>query len=44
MEKIFINTENRKTNLPHKFVVNLPQILHLGSLDKHVALQNVSIY
>ena len=44
METIFINTENSKTNEPHKFVFNLSQILDLRSLNKHVALQNLSIY
>ena len=44
METIFMNTENRKMNGPYKFVLKLRQILDLGSLNKHVALQNVSIY
>ena len=39
IEKISTNTENCKTNEPHKFVLNLPQ-----RLNKHVALQNLSIY
>ena len=43
METIFMNTENCKTNEPHKFVLNL-QRLDLRSSDKHVALQNLSIY
>ena len=44
MEKIFINTENSKTNEPHKFVFNLSQKLDLRRSNKHVALQNLSIY
>ena len=44
METIFMNTENSKTNEPHKFVINLSQILDLGSSNKHVAFQNLSIY
>ena len=44
METIFVNTDNSKTNEPHKFVLNLSQGLHLRSSDKHVALQNLSIY
>ena len=44
MEPIFMNTENNKTNEPHKFVLNLPQRLNLRSSDKHAALQNLSIY
>ena len=43
MGKIFMNTENRKTNEPHQFVLNLSQKLDLKSIDKHVALQNLSI-
>ena len=44
MEKIFINTIYRKTNDPHKFVLNLLQRLDLIIPNKHVALQNISIY
>ena len=39
-----MNMENSKTNEPHKFVLNLSQKLHLRGSDKHVALQNLSIY
>ena len=39
-----MNTENCKTSEPHEFVLNLSQRLHLRSLDKQVALQNLSIY
>ena len=38
-----MNTENRKINEPHKFVLNFSQRLDLKSVDKHVALQNLSI-
>ena len=44
METIFMNTENNKTNEPHKFVLNLSQRLNLISSNKHVSLQNLSIY
>ena len=44
MEMIFTNTENSKTNEPNKFVLNLSQRLDLRSSNKHVALQNLSIY
>ena len=44
METIFMNTENSKTNEPHKFVLNLSQRLNLKSSAKHVGLQNLSIY
>ena len=44
METIFVKTENSKANEPHhKFILNLLQRLNLRS-DKHVALQNLSIY
>ena len=41
MESIFMNTEKNK---PNKSVLNLSQRQYLRSLDKHVTLQNVSIY
>ena len=44
METIFLNTKKSKTNEPHKFILNLSQILDLRSSNKHVALQNLSIY
>ena len=40
METIFMNMENGKTNVLHKFVLNLSQRL---DLNKHAALQNFSI-
>ena len=39
-----MNRENSKTNEPHKLVLNLSQRLNLRSSNKHVALQNLSIY
>ena len=44
MKTIFMKKKNSKMNEPHKFVLNLPQILDLKSSDKHVALQKLSIY
>ena len=44
METIFMSTQNSKTNEPHKFVLNLSQRLDLRVSNKHVALQNLSIY
>ena len=44
METIFMNTENSKTNEPHKFALNLSQRLDLRSSNKRIALQNLSIY
>ena len=37
-ETISMNIENSKTSEPHKFVLNLSQILDLRSSNKHVAL------
>ena len=39
-----MNTQNSKTNEPHKHVLNLSQRLDLRVSNKHVALQNLSIY
>ena len=39
-----MNLENSKKNEPHKFVLNLSQILDLRSSNKHDALQKLSIY
>ena len=44
METVFMNIGNSKANEPHKFVLNLSQRLDLRSSDKHVVLQNLSIY
>ena len=39
-----MNTENRKINEPHKFVLNFPKRLYLKSVDKHVSPQSLFIY
>ena len=44
METIFMNTENNKTNEPHKSVFDLSKRLDLRSSNKDVALQNLPIY
>ena len=44
METIFMNMENSKANEPQKFVLNLSHRFDLISSNKHVALQNLSIY
>ena len=44
METIFMNTEKSKRNEPHKSLLNLPQRLDIESSNKHVALQNLSLY
>ena len=44
METIFMNTENSKTNEPHRFKSDLADILNLKSPNKNIALVNLSIY
>ena len=44
METILINMENSKKNESHKFVLSFSQRLDLRSSNKHVTLQNLSIY
>ena len=44
LELMFMNTENSKTSESHKFVPNLSQSLDLRNSNKHIALQNLSIY
>ena len=39
-----MNMKKSKTNESYKFVLNLSQRLDLGSTNKHVALQKISIY
>ena len=36
----FMNTENNKTNEPHKLVLKFSQRLDLRSPHEHIALQN----
>ena len=44
LETIFINTENSETIEPHTFFLNLSQRLDFRGWNKHIALQNLSIY
>ena len=44
METIFMNTENSKTNEPHRFRLNLTDKLNLKNPNKNMALVNLSIY
>ena len=44
METIFINTENSKTNEPHRFKLDLTDKLNLKNPNKNMALANLSIY
>ena len=39
-----MNTENSQKNEPHQFVLNWSQRLDLKISNKHVVLQNLSIY
>ena len=43
MKTIFMNTENRKTNEPHKFRLTLPGKKNLKDPNKDMALANLSI-
>ena len=43
MEKIFMNTENSKTNEPHRFKLDLADKLYLKFPKKNMALANLSI-
>ena len=40
----FMNTENSKTNEPHRFRLSLADKLNLKSPNKNIALGNLSIY
>ena len=44
METIFMNTENSKTNEPHRFKLDLTDKLNLKNPNKNMALGNLSIY
>ena len=44
METIFMNTENSKTNEPHRFNLDLTDKLNLKNRNKNMALANLSIY
>ena len=44
METIFMNTENSKTNEPHRFRLSLVDKLNLKDNNKNMALANLSIY
>ena len=44
METIFMNTEDSKTNEPHKFRLTLADKLNLKDPNKNMALPNLSIY
>ena len=40
METIVMNTENSKTNQPHRFRLDLTDTLNLNNSNKNVALAN----
>ena len=44
MEIIFMNTENSKTNEPHRFKLSLADKLNLKNANKNIPLGNLSIY
>ena len=44
METIFMNTENSKTNEPHRFKLDLADKLTLTNPNKNITLVNLSIY
>ena len=44
MEAIFINTENRKTNKPHRLRLTFANKLNLKDPNKNMELVNLSIY
>ena len=44
MKTIFMNTENSKTNVPHKFRLSLSDKVNLKNPNKNIALGNLSIY
>ena len=44
METVFMNTENSRTNEPHRFKLDLTDKLNLKNPNKNMALTNLSIY
>ena len=44
MKAIFLNTENSKTNEPHRFKLDLADKRNLKNPEKNIALVNLSIY
>ena len=44
METILMNTENSKTNEPHRFKLDLTHKINLKNPVKNMALDNLSIY
>ena len=44
METILMNTENSKTNEPHRFRLTSTDKLNLKDPNKNIALANLSIY
>ena len=44
METIFMNTENSKSNEPHRFKLDLTDKLNLKNANKNMALTNLSIH
>ena len=44
METIFLNTENSKTNEPHRYKLDLTDKLNLKNKIKNMVLANLSVF
>ena len=44
MDTIFMNSENSKTSVSHRLLLNLTDKINLNGNDRYVALPNLSIY
>ena len=44
METIFLNTENSKTNEPHRYKLDLTDKLNLKNKKKNMVLANLSVF
>ena len=44
MDTIFMNSENSKTSVHHRLLINLSDIINLKRSDKYVALSNRSTF
>ena len=44
MKTVFMNTENNKTNEPHRFRLDLTDKLNVKNPEKNIALVNLNIY
>ena len=44
MNTIFMNSNNSKTSVPYRILLNLTDKIELRRKDKYIALSNLSIY